>query len=108
MLLLLVAGKQLGPREDPPHPVRHLPQPPEPQEYQPGPQVSPYSLQKKDKGRREGKGRRCWLGDILECRTNHLAAAGEFEQQFWESIHFGRVGVLEYNKFCPPTNSNDL
>ena len=23
MLLLLVAGKQLGPREDPPHPVRH-------------------------------------------------------------------------------------
>ena len=24
--------------------------------------------------RREGKGRRCCLGDVLECRTNHLAA----------------------------------
>ena len=32
-----------------------------------------YISQKKDKDRREGKGRRCWLGDVLECRTNHLA-----------------------------------
>ena len=24
--------------------------------------------------RREGKGRCCCLGDVLECRTNHLAA----------------------------------
>ena len=32
-------------------------------------------IQKKDKNRREGKGRsRCWLGDVLECRTKHLAA----------------------------------
>ena len=27
--------------------------------------------QKNDKDRREGKGRHCWLGDVLECRTNH-------------------------------------
>ena len=31
---------------------------------------------KKDKDRRESKGRRCWLGGQLECRTNHLAAIG--------------------------------
>ena len=24
--------------------------------------------------RRKGKGRRCWLGDVLECGTSHLAA----------------------------------
>ena len=24
--------------------------------------------------RRENKGRRCWLRDVFECRTNHLAA----------------------------------
>ena len=36
--------------------------------------LSPY---KKDKDKRESKGRHCCLGtleDILECRTNHLAA----------------------------------
>ena len=26
------------------------------------------------KDRREGKGRCCYLGDILECRADHLAA----------------------------------
>ena len=25
----------------------------------------------KETDRREGKGRRCWLGDILECRISH-------------------------------------
>ena len=24
--------------------------------------------------RKEGKGRRCWFGDVIECHTNHLAA----------------------------------
>ena len=38
---------------------------------------------KKDKYRRKGKGRRCWFGDVRECRTNHLI--GWFEQRF-ESI----------------------
>ena len=30
--------------------------------------------QKTDKYRREGKGRHCWLGDVLECRTNYFVA----------------------------------
>ena len=49
-------------------------------------------IQKKDKNRREGKGRsRCWLGDVLECRTKHLAARMIRKKVFWENIHFGRV-----------------
>ena len=40
--------------------------------------------------RREGKCFHFWLGDVLECRANHL---GWFEQKFLEIIHFGRVVV---------------
>ena len=32
--------------------------------------------QKKDLYIREGKGRRCCWGDVLECRTSHLADKG--------------------------------
>ena len=36
-------------------------------------QVHSDTVEKKDKDRREGKGRRGGLGHVLECRTNHLA-----------------------------------
>ena len=36
--------------------------------------VSPGRSRSSDKDRKKGKGRRCWLGDVLECHTNHLAA----------------------------------
>ena len=35
--------------------------------------VSPPSVEE-ETDRREGKGRRCCMGDVLECHTNHLAA----------------------------------
>ena len=45
------------------------------------------SAEKQDKDRREGKGHRCYLGDILECRTNHLAA-----RMIWTKV-FGRKSI---------------
>ena len=67
--------------------------------------------------RREGKGRRCCLGDKLQCRTSHLAARMIWIKVFWKDIrmiwikvfwkdiHFGRVVVLvwcelEDHPFC--------
>ena len=44
------------------------------------PLLSPW---KKHKDRREGKGRRCYLGDVIEYRTYHLAARMIFNQSFW-------------------------
>ena len=46
-----------------------------------------------DKDRREGKGRRCWLGDVLESFwMPHLSFSSKDElKKFWENIHFGRV-----------------
>ena len=46
--------------------------------------------------RKEGKGRHCWLGDILECRTSHIPACSskyDLNKSFWKYIHFGRVVV---------------
>ena len=43
---------------------------------------------KTDKDRREGKGRCCCLGDIPECRANHLAA-----WIIWKQV-FGRTSIL--------------
>ena len=43
---------------------------------------------KKDKYRRESKGRRCCLGDGLKCSTNHLAA-----RKIWAEV-FGRTSIL--------------
>ena len=45
---------------------------------------------KKDKVRIEGKGCSCWLGDVLECCTNHL---DDLNKSFWENIYFWRVVV---------------
>ena len=41
---------------------------------------------KKDKYRRKGKGRRCWFGDVRECRTNHLA-----DRMIWTKIWINSV-----------------
>ena len=38
---------------------------------------------------REGKGRRSYLGDVLECRTNQLA-----ERVIWTNV-FGRTSILD-------------
>ena len=38
--------------------------------------------------RRKGKGRRCWLGDVLECGTSHLAA-----RMIWTNV-FGWTPIL--------------
>ena len=38
--------------------------------------------------RRDGKGRRCWLGDVLECHTSHLAARMILRKVF------GRTSIL--------------
>ena len=51
---------------------------------------------KKDKDRRESKGRRCWLGGQLECRTNHLAAIGWYEQKFSGEPPFWYRVVVRY------------
>ena len=48
---------------------------------------------KKDKYRRKGKGRRCFLGDVLECRAIHLAARMNLKNNFLKNIYFGRVMV---------------
>ena len=42
-----------------------------------------------EKDRREGKGRRFWLGDVLECRTSHLAARMILRKVL------GRTSILE-------------
>ena len=47
------------------------------------------AAKKKDNYRREeGKGHRCWLGDIIEYRTNHLA-----EKMIWWKV-VGRTTTL--------------
>ena len=54
---------------------------------------------KKDKDRREGKGRRCWLGDVLECPTNQLPA-----RMIWTKV-FGRTSILVgwlFGIWCEP------
>ena len=43
--------------------------------------------------RREGKGRRYCLGDVLECRTSHLVGKDDWQKSFWKNTHFGRVVV---------------
>ena len=43
--------------------------------------------------RRKGKGRRCFLGDVLECRAIHLAARLNLKNNFLKNIYFGRVMV---------------
>ena len=40
-----------------------------------------FTLKKKDTDRRESKDRCCYLGDVLECRTNQLAA-----RMFWTKV----------------------
>ena len=42
----------------------------------------------KETDRREGKGRRCCLRDVLECRTNHL------EARMIRRKVFGRTSIL--------------
>ena len=42
-----------------------------------------------DIDRREDKGRPGGLGDVLDYRTNHLAAIKDvLNKSFWENIHF--------------------
>ena len=43
--------------------------------------------------RREGKGRRCWLGDRIECHTSHLAAR-MIKEKFLEDHPFWEDGGL--------------
>ena len=51
--------------------------------------ILPLSIStKKDKDRRDGNGRRGYLGDVLECRTNHLAAG------MISTKAFGRTSIL--------------
>ena len=45
-------------------------------------------LLKKDQYRWKGKGRRCWSGYELECRTNHLAA-----RRIWRNV-FRKTSIL--------------
>ena len=47
-----------------------------------------FTLKKKDTDRRESKDRCCYLGDVLECRTNQLAA-----RMFWTKV-FVRTCIL--------------
>ena len=52
--------------------------------------------QKKDKDRREGKGRRGLLGDVLECRNNHLPVRMILTKVFgiiFSKHSFGQVAV---------------
>ena len=46
-----------------------------------------------ESGRRKGRGRRCCLGDVLECRTRDLAAWMIWRKVFGKNIHFGRAVV---------------
>ena len=46
---------------------------------------------KQDQDRKEGKGRRCWLVYVLDCRT--ISSKDDLNQSFWENIHFGGVVV---------------
>ena len=43
--------------------------------------------------RKEGKGRRCCLGEVLECHTRHLSARMIW-RKLWKNIHFARVVCL--------------
>ena len=45
------------------------------------------------KYRSEGQGRRWWLGDVFECRTNHLAARMIWENVFWRTTTLGGWGL---------------
>ena len=92
-----------------------------------------YLLIEQELDRREGKGRACCLGGILECRTSHLAVGmilrkvlgrtsifwgegGVDEHPFFHSIHSAKY-LLFYTSFSlnhpgiqfrPPTSSDDL
>ena len=46
------------------------------------------SVKEEETDRRAGKGRRCCLGDVLECRTSYLAA-----RMIWRKA-FGRTSIL--------------
>ena len=46
---------------------------------------------KQDQDRKEGKGRRCWLVYVLDCRT--ISSKDDMNQRFLENIHFGGVVV---------------
>ena len=52
-----------------------------------------HSTIEEEADRREGKGRRCLLGDVLECHTSHFSSKDDFKKIFWKEIHFGRVVV---------------
>ena len=54
--------------------------------------------------RSEGKGRRCCLGDVLECHTSHLAARMIWkkfleEYPFWKGCWFGVVWTVRSSIF---------
>ena len=46
-------------------------------------------IEEEEADRREDKGHRCCLGNVLDCPTSHLA--GRINWRFWKNIHFGRV-----------------
>ena len=50
--------------------------------------ILPHFTHRKESDIREGKGRRCCLGDILECRISHFAA-----RMIWRQI-FKRTSIL--------------
>ena len=80
--------------------------------------------------RRAGKGRRCCLGDVLECRTMAFSCKDDLKKSLCKNILFGGVVVwcgvnqmiIHFPKssilpsalrhgiesFCPPTSSDNL
>ena len=50
--------------------------------------------QKKDRYRRVGKGRRCWLGGRTLMRHEAFSRNDDLKKSFCSNIHFGRIGGL--------------
>ena len=64
-------------------------------------------IEEEETDRREGKGRRCCLGDVIECRTSHLAAmmiwTKVFERSFisgwwWNGVVWIRWSIIHSAK----------
>ena len=56
--------------------------------------LSNLTLIEEEHDRREGKGRRFLLWDVLECRTSlFFSSKVDLKKRFWTIIHFGRVVV---------------
>ena len=48
--------------------------------------------------KRRHKGRRCCLGDVLECPA--FSSKNDLKKSFWKNIHFGRMGVCCTYIYC--------